>query len=705
MTRYNTAPFMVSFLLAATCLTVPSNSWAARQQEVTDERTLEYYRAFPLADRSYRMRARGQDAEAIDQMRKAVNVLPQNLQYRLDLAQWLKQEQRYQEALGAVNAGLHYHPNQQVLLDLQRELQAEIAPPVREAVSASEAEAPAKSASTQDTAADEDADKKVASAAPKEAAPSVEQEEKPLPAEKAPQPMSAPKAAPQIDPCNSRLSPAQLTAAQNMQAAYCALQAQNRALAVKHFKQVRETGDAQSRLLATKELGYLYSQQGDETAASEMWASALQEEDNASIAINRARSLRVQKHYAEAEAALKSIDADNLPNGLHVLYLEEQGYLADTMERTEQAIASGDALLQKEPTAERYYQQALRYQQVGNQSAAIAALEEATVRAPEKRLYAVSLAYAYRQADRNADAIPLFAYGLQNDDYISARGDYAYALKNEGQREEAAQQFRLKLDEELPSDERYALRREVQQLEDNWVSVGSITYRDGVARASGAPGVQSYEDSFQYGLETVYSPDDWQRDGRRVQFYGQVFTSSDTGEFNYNADSTQGAVGVRATPLANTEWYVYAARLFAVGDDALDDWQLRTTYAYTKGFDYDPTRQSWEYLFFTPDISYLVDKEELFATVEGRYGRSYRLKEGSHWVMTPHLVTAAAHQHSPQQSRDALELGVGLSAKYWFDESEKRAPRGSAELILQWREPIAGSEDQGGPFLRFVLQY
>lgn len=689
---------LLPVMLLATCINVTEASAAAEASQGFDERTLEYYRAFPLAYRGYRMRESGNDTEAVEQMTRALAILPQNLQYRLDLAQWLQQDGRYEEALQIVEAGMKYHPTQVLLLDLRAQLRNRLA---------SEEQVAEKKV------VEVKAQQKASLVTPKPEPKAVIQPQQPTESSVKAKPKAVAQASlpkvqkpvPRVNPCEDNIPAKQLTAAQNMQAAYCALQKQRPQHAITHFEHVRRSADMASRLQASKELGYLYSQQGDEKRASAMWDYVLQQESTAAVRLNQVRSLRVQERYREAEDVLAPLDAAELPKSLRSRYFEERSYLADATKQTMLAITSGEQLLAQEPTAEHYYRQALRYQRISEDAKAIAALEEAASRAPEERLYAVSLAYAYRQADRNAQAIPLFAYGLLDEEYASARGDYAYALKNEGQREESARQFRLKLDEKLPEEKRYALRREVQQLEDNWITVGSVTYRDGVARASGAPGIQSFEDSLQYGLETVYSRDDWQRDGRRVQFYGQLFSSSDTGGFNLNADSTQGAVGVRATPLANTEWYVYAARLFAVGEDALDDWQLRTTYAYTKGFDYDPTRQSWEYLFLTPDISYLVDKEELFATAEARYGRSYRLNEGSHWVMTPHVVTAAAHQHSPQQSRDALELGVGLSAKYWFDESEKRAPRGSAELILQWREPIAGSEDKGGPFLRFVLQY
>lgn len=350
-----------------------------------------------------------------------------------------------------------------------------------------------------------------------------------------------------------------------------------------------------------------------------------------------------------------------------------------------------------------YYDQALQLQRSGKEREAIPLLEEAYALEPTNDVYAVSLGYAYRNHGYDEKAVPLFQQSLKAKPNAMVQEDMAWSMKEIGMREESAEALKGVLPTVEDKDKHYGLRREIQQLEDNWTSIGSITYRDGLARSSGIPGIQNTEESLQYGFETVYSPDSMQRHGRRLlQFYGQLFASSNEGEYDFNDETTQGAVGVRTMPIPNVEWYLYAARLFRVGSNAINDWQLRTTYSYTDGFDIDPNRDSWSYLFLTPDISYLVDRQELFASFEGRYGRSYRFND---WVLTPHIVGAAAHNQNDFDNRDSIEYGPGLSVKYWFDESEYRAATGSAELILQWREAAGPSEDESGPFIRLVLQY
>ena len=321
-----------------------------------------------------------------------------------------------------------------------------------------------------------------------------------------------------------------------------------------------------------------------------------------------------------------------------------------------------------------------------------------------ERFYDLSAsAYKHRNAGNNTQAIKDFTAALEAQDNVKVREDYALTLKNEGMREESAAQLIQVLPAIDDADKRYAYQRDIQQLQDNWTSYGSVTFRDGLARISGIPGLQNFNDSLQYGFETIYSPDRFQRNGRRLlQFYGQAFASSNDGQFNFNADSTQGVIGVRTAPLQGVEWYLYGARLFRIGSEAIHDWQLRTTYSYTQGFDIDPNRDNWFYFFATPDISYLARREEVFASFEGRVGQSYRLHN---WVLTPHFVGAAAHNRNNIDSRDSLEYGPGLSVKYWFDATNTRAHTGSADLIFQWREAVGPSEDQSGPFVRLVLQY
>lgn len=646
-----------SFFIAFSLLVAPAYAQPAQSDLAT-------FRAFPLADKGYKLIGQNRYEEAIPFFERALVITPKNQDYRAQLVNLLILQGQYDRARAQTEIGLDYMPGNATLLGLQQQIDAQV-----------KADEPVIA---------------TAETAPVAAVPAAAAEEKTGIAAMLP------------DYCTVlRMMPA-LTAAQHMDEGYCELNAGKRAAAIQHFE-AAATADAEVSLQAYRQLGYLYAQDNAHAKAAKAWRQVYRRTREPEAGVQLVRSLRLSGLQEQAAQVFDALPVDAMNADLQLQYANEGSALATVMGDNKRALAMGSKALKISGAADQHYYQALRLQKAGQDEAAVTELEQAQKTAPDNRLYAVTLAYAYRNVNEDAKSLPHFDYAVEDEQYHEAREDYGYALKEEGRRKRAAEQFGHVLGFTKDEEKYYNLKRDIQQLEDEWQTVGSVTYRDGIARGVGIPGIQNYEDSFQYGFETVYGPERWQRHGRRVQLYGQLFTGSDAGEFNFNEDSTQGALGIRATPLPETEWYVYAARLIGVGEDALYDWQLRTTYAYTEGFDIEPNLGSWQYAFLTPDISYIVDRSELFATVEGRYGRSYR--SGAHWVTTPHLVGAAAHQKNPDSSTDSVELGAGVSFKYWFAATDKRAPRGSAEAILQWREPVGSSEDRGGPYLRFVVQY
>jgi tetratricopeptide (TPR) repeat protein len=651
-------------------------------------RTINYFRAFPLADRGYELIEDERHAEAIPLFEKAVRLVPEMLEYRVQLVNLYIHETQYSKAKSVLALALKEKPEDSQLLELQAIIKDASTTPSKP-VTASKA-VPA----AEDVAKVPDAKKQEEAPASRVIAKEAEKVEEIAEEEEVISETSA---------CEQIKSPDMLSPSQNLKASYCFLDKNKHSEAIPHLKLAATSKDADIAIRAYKQLGFLYSGTSQEEEASKMWKQVLKRTEDDFVKLLLARSLRSQKKFAEAQKVYSQIDKRALQDDHRAEYFNEGAFLSDNQNKTTPAIAKGAKALEISPTAENYYYQALRLQEAGQKQSAIEHLKKAHNIEPKSRLYALTLAYAYTGEKENLPAIPLFKQALGSSKYEESRENLAYALKEEGMRTEAAEQFRKVLKKVDDPEKHYDLRREIQQLEDNWQTLGSVTYRDGIARASGAPGVQTFDDSMQYGFETVYSPDSWQKNNRRIQLYGQVFTSSDVGKANINSDSTQGVVGGRITPFANTELYLYGARLFSIGDSALDDWQLRSTYAYTKGFDIKPYNEEWSYVFLSTDASYLVRREEVFATFEGRYGRSYRQKET--WVATPHLVAAAAHQHNPNTGSDSVELGVGVSLKYWFNETKARAPRSNAEFIVQWREPVGGAEGKGSPFVRLVLQY
>lgn len=656
------------------------------------EISLNYFRAFPQASKGYELMRDGKRAEAIPYFEQAVAVMPEHTTYRAQLIALLLNEGRTERADEILRAGIERKPDDPHLQMLAPVVEGRKQSPGRmQGVLMALREKFLKN---------HEAHKSQLALIESLVRQEPVEPLKPMEKDKTKAAQAAP-VPPQVDVCERIGRPASLSPRQNMDAGYCALRRQKTAQAIAHFEAAKQ--DQALSTQADRQLGYLYLDTDRPEKAVSSWRNVTEREDDASARLMLVHSLRRAGDVSAALVEFDTLGNDQLDAAQRRQYTDEATALSGGLDDTAESILVAERILQHAPTAEGYYYQAIRRQKLGQMQAAVADLEQARRLAPDNRLYAISLAYAYRGENMNREAIPHFAYALENQEYDHSREDYAYTLKDEGEREPAAQQFRHILPQKESPEKATGLRREIQQLEDNWQSTASLTYRDGVARAAGVPGLQNYEDSYQYGFESIYSPDSWQREGRRVQLFGQMFVSSDTGQFNWNEGSTQGALGIRATPLAETEWYVYASRLIGLGEEAIDDWQVRTTYAYTKGLDIRPYEEQWTYLFITPDISYIVDRSELYASVEARYGRSFRHHEN--WVATPHLVLAGAHQDTPNESNDAIEAGLGLSWKYWFAATSERAPRGSAELLLQYRAPIVATDSEAGPYIRLVLQY
>ena len=96
-----------------------------------------------------------------------------------------------------------------------------------------------------------------------------------------------------------------------------------------------------------------------------------------------------------------------------------------------------------------------------------------------------------------------------------------------------------------------------------------------------------------------------------------------------------------------------------------------------------------------------------YATFEADVGRSIRLKDiDARLVLFPHLVLAADHDSKlASGQRTASGAGVGLAARYWFNENRHQAPRSYVDVSLQYRARLGGGTRGKGVFLRITFNY
>lgn len=645
------------------------------------ESSLANFRSYPLASRGYNLIEQGRYEDARKMFERAVQIMPSNVDYRLQLANLLVTEQRLAKAHTVVLEGLKLTPNHRGMIMLEHNLRKELAalevnlPPLPEDPNAKARFISSPYTERQRTVVERTVVGQLAGSSAESY-------------------------------CNTLLADSynDLVDTAALNAGYCALDEKENAKAIKLFENASYSQDKAIAVQALNQLGFIYIDKNQPQKAAQYWRKSVAIESNKDIEINIARVYRLSGDTEKAKKILLSITEDaGTATETKVAAMRELALLFDEQGSLEQAHTIGEDIIAFKPNASDYYYQALRAQRMGDSNQALKYFEQANQKQPDTFIYMYSLAYAYRADSQFAKAVEMFEKALDKEDSTELRLDYAYSLKEIGERKKAAEQF-LNVQNNLDDVEKEdALRREVRDLNRKWTTFGSISYRDGVFSGIDSTGSQLYDDSFQYGIETVYSPEKWQRQGRQMQLYGQIFASSDSSTFNWNQDSTQGAIGARVTPLPDTEWYLYIARLISLGESALDDTQLRTTFSNVDGFEYEATKNDWEYTFFNIDLSYLIEAEQTFATSEARYGRSY--KQGAGLVLTPHVVLAGSLIENDIRDSQNLEAGLGVSAKLWKGETETQYPDKSLELIVQWRQPISSDDNKSGPFIRLVGQF
>lgn len=211
----------------------------------------------------------------------------------------------------------------------------------------------------------------------------------------------------------------------------------------------------------------------------------------------------------------------------------------------------------------------------------------------------------------------------------------------------------------------------------------------------------------QLGTEFYYRPEGIGfRNGAIFELFGRLFeTLYDQFGGPTGPRTTQGMVGARWKPFSNANLVFEVDKLFALGDAARDDTLLRALYSHTVGTDLRVLDPSWPTWYVYAEVDRFLEKQQLVAIMEGRFGRSFRLDPiSSKLVFFPHAVLAANYDDS-FANRSAYSAGVGGSLRYWFGETKYLAPPSYWELTLQYRWRLAGDERAQGIFAQTSINY
>jgi hypothetical protein len=187
-----------------------------------------------------------------------------------------------------------------------------------------------------------------------------------------------------------------------------------------------------------------------------------------------------------------------------------------------------------------------------------------------------------------------------------------------------------------------------------------------------------------------------------VYVFGRVLWGSDAGSVSINNDSLQGGVGLRYKPKAQQDIYLSGERLVKFGDNAQNEWLLRASYGWSRGYELKSDADSWNTFTIYADSGYFTGRDIWAVYAEVREGRSFLV--ANNVVFMPHVTISGQYQKPDSFKGSYSETGLGVSLRYLFNESRYSAPRSSAELLLQYKKGLDGGVP-GGWVATIAIQY
>ncbi|MBL8628365.1 MAG: hypothetical protein JNM81_01970 [Rhodospirillaceae bacterium] len=284
--------------------------------------------------------------------------------------------------------------------------------------------------------------------------------------------------------------------------------------------------------------------------------------------------------------------------------------------------------------------------------------------------------------------------------------DAAYAAKRLNDNAEAARHFERSLEIDraaaapaYDTQKTFALKREVETLNRTFGLNGTLAYRaDRPANAGGSGGQAVVEGYWQ-------PPNIGNVAGRTFQVYSRVSLNTLAGGDALQSNSTQGALGARYKPLADTNMVVAAEHLFKIGSGAINDWLLRAGYSAGLNTDIDPVSGPIPIAQLYAEADYLLDQGRSIGVMEGRYGYETRVSLASQNLRVSAFLNASANYDSADSRKFAVAAGPGVGLRYWFRESQNRAPASYVQADVIYRFNATQAKRNGGLVLQISFGF
>ncbi len=459
------------------------------------------------------------------------------------------------------------------------------------------------------------------------------------------------------------------------------------------------------------ELGYFYAEQNFNEKAQEVWEKSLVLQKDPVIEGQLVKLAGPNNGDDDSLAKPENINGRQLTSEQNAQRLDylAKGYAKKRL--FQRAIDLQQRALVLKETPARHYSLGSYFQSIKQTQEALPHLRAAADQQPGNKVYAraLTLALASSQNERNQQSSQSLENHVKNkpENLDSHKEkDLAYLKLRNADNDEAEYWFKQAIDIRLAQlsegqggsietdEEVNSLREEVSDLTNHFDITAYYGYRsnDNTKISAGIPSTLGGVIPSQGGVEVSYRPPViGLRDGRTFHLFSRLLWSMKPNSFNIDSKSFQGSVGLSYKPFKSQDFNISAEKLFKVGKNAQNNWLIRGLYRWTDGTDLQIGRDHWNYTSLFTDLGYFVKSPGVLSFFgEFRQGYSYNLWD---LVLTPHAVIDGRIQTHDDEDLSYLEAGVGLSFKYFFNQTRYRAPQSYIELLFQYKAGIVNIDN------------
>ena len=407
------------------------------------------------------------------------------------------------------------------------------------------------------------------------------------------------------------------------------------------------------------------------------------------------RAQRLAGRLEMAEKTLLSVNSALLDVPTRARFYEELGRVSMGLEFFDRAQMYYRKAIEEVANSERLYLLGQAQEEAKDVDEAI----NSYLRALEMNFfdsYLASLGYAYYRNNNLEDAASIFANLQQRDpDYIKLVEDLAYINKRLYRNDASIDLFKKSIDNApfYPNETATSLRKkvygfkeEVRGLTNRWDITGFYSYSPSEDDFfTDVQGVQTGVLENSAGVEVGYIPKNFGfRNGKIFQIIGRVsIPRTEDGVFNFNADTLQGAIGLRYKPFSAANVAFGVERLFKIGDKAEENTLLRALGAWDDGWSMRASERHWNYTFLFGEVDqYLEDDKRTVFIAHGRQGRTWNVND--EWLISPHVYLTYKKNSSDRYNTSHVEGGPALSIRWLEGEDEYVSYKREWEILLRY---------------------